>query len=57
MKTEQNMNMTHKIGKPVPVICSSCNNAVENVFILVGKTLHTIPDKLPRKIWDTYNMI
>lgn len=50
MKTEQNMNMTHKIGKPVPVICSSRNNAVENVFILVGKTLHTIPDKLPRKI-------
>ena len=50
MKTEQNMNMTQKIGKPVPVICSCCNNAVENVFILVGKTLHTIPDKRPRKI-------
>ena len=46
-------NMAQKVEKPDFVITSGCNSAVGNVFILVGKTLHTIPDKLPDKIKDT----
>ena len=50
-------NITQKLYSPVPVITSGYNTAVENVPILVGKTLYNIAKKLPRKRKDTINMI
>ena len=50
------MVKTHKVDKPVRVITSSCNSAVENLIILVEETLYPIGDKLPPKIKDT-NML
>ena len=44
-------NMTQKVDNSVPVITSDYNIAVENVFVLVGKTSCTIADE------DTNNMI
>ena len=43
----------YKVDYPVCVITSDCNNAVENLSILVEKTLYPIADKLPFKTKDT----
>ena len=48
-------NITQKLYNPVPVITSGYNTAVR--MYLVGKTIYTIANKLPRKRKDTINMI
>ena len=47
------MVKSYKADNPVCVITSDCNNAVENLSILVEKTLYPIADKLPFKTKDT----
>ena len=47
------MIKTHKFGISVRVITSACNAAVENLSILVEKTLYPIADKVPSKIKNT----
>ena len=48
---------THRVDNPVRVITSGCKNTVENLSILVSKTLYPIADKLPSKLKDNNNML
>ena len=51
------MVKTHKIDSPVHVITVGCNNAVENLSILVEKILYPIANKIPSKTKDTNDML
>ena len=51
------MVKTHKVDNPVRVITSGCKNVVENLSILVKKTLYPISGKLPSNIKDSNDML
>ena len=51
------MVKTHKIYTPLCVITTGCNNSVENLSILVEKTLSPIANRLPSKIKNANDML
>ena len=51
------MVKTRKVDNPGRVITSGCNNVVENLSILVKKTLYPISGKLPSNIKDSNDML